>query len=80
MYSMYYYIYCCVVFCKFAFLCQIYSLFVWYFNFLATDALTVYIFQEPSMLSSLQDSGLTDVVLHALLVKEVCLQAVYFYY
>ncbi|XP_076304373.1 LOW QUALITY PROTEIN: HECT, UBA and WWE domain containing E3 ubiquitin protein ligase 1 [Tachypleus tridentatus] len=38
---------------------------------LATDVVTVYVFQEPSLLSSLQDSGLTDVVLHALLVKEV---------
>ena len=27
--------------------------------------------QEPSLLSSLQDKGLTDVVLHALLVKDV---------
>ena len=27
--------------------------------------------QEPSLLSSLQDNGLTDVVLHALLVKDV---------
>ncbi|XP_028966633.1 E3 ubiquitin-protein ligase HUWE1 [Galendromus occidentalis] len=38
---------------------------------LATDVVTVYVFQEPSLLSSLQDKGLTDVVLHALLVKEV---------
>lgn len=38
---------------------------------LATDVVTVYVFQEPSLLSSLQDNGLTDVVLHALLVKEV---------
>lgn len=38
---------------------------------LATDIVTVYVFQEPSLLSSLQESGLTDVVLHALLVKEV---------
>ena len=38
---------------------------------LATDVVTVYVFQEPSLLSSLQESGLTDVVLHALLVKEV---------
>ena len=28
-------------------------------------------FQEPSLLSSLQDNGLTDVVLQALLVKDV---------
>lgn len=38
---------------------------------LATDVVTVYVFQEPSLLSSLQDNGLTDVVLRALLVKEV---------
>jgi len=38
---------------------------------LATDVVTVYVFQEPSLLSSLQDNGLTDVVLHALLVKDV---------
>ncbi|ESO88796.1 hypothetical protein LOTGIDRAFT_125574 [Lottia gigantea] len=38
---------------------------------LATDVVTVYVFQEPSLLSSLQDSGLTDVVLHALLKKDV---------
>ena len=39
--------------------------------FPATDVVTVYVFQEPSLLSSLQDNGLTDVVLHALLVKDV---------
>ncbi|XP_037091019.1 E3 ubiquitin-protein ligase HUWE1-like [Pollicipes pollicipes] len=38
---------------------------------LAIDVVTVYAFQEPSLLSSLQDNGLTDVVLHALIVKEV---------
>ncbi|WAR27034.1 HUWE1-like protein [Mya arenaria] len=38
---------------------------------LATDVVTVYVFQEPSLLSSLQDNGLTDVVLHALLIKDV---------
>lgn len=38
---------------------------------LATDVVTVYVFQEPSLLSSLQESGLTDVVLHALLIKDV---------
>ena len=38
---------------------------------LATDVVTNYVFQEPSLLSSLQDNGLTDVVLHALLVKDV---------
>lgn len=38
---------------------------------LATDVVTVYVFQEPSLLYSLQDNGLTDVVLQALLRKEV---------
>ena len=38
---------------------------------LATDVVTAYVFQEPRELSSLQDKGLTDVVLHALLVKDV---------
>lgn len=38
---------------------------------LATDVVTVYVFQEPSLLSALQDNGLTDVVLHALLIKDV---------
>ena len=38
---------------------------------LATDVVTAYVFQEPSLLSSLQDNGLTDVVLQALLVKDV---------
>ncbi|XP_023243826.1 E3 ubiquitin-protein ligase HUWE1-like [Centruroides sculpturatus] len=38
---------------------------------LAMDVVTVYVFQEPSLLSSLQDIGLTDIVLQALLVKEV---------
>lgn len=38
---------------------------------LATDVVTVYVFQEPSLLFSLQDSGLTDVVLQALLKKDV---------
>ncbi|KAJ8683247.1 hypothetical protein QAD02_019039 [Eretmocerus hayati] len=38
---------------------------------LATDVVTVYVFQEPSLLSTLQDNGLTDVVLHALLQKDV---------
>ena len=40
-------------------------------NIAATDVVTVYVFQEPSLLSSLQDNGLTDVVLHALLIKDV---------
>lgn len=38
---------------------------------LATDVVTVYVFGEPSFLSSLQDNGLTNVVLHALLIKNV---------
>ena len=38
---------------------------------LATEVVTAYVFQEPSLLSSLQDKGLTDVVLQALLVKDV---------
>lgn len=38
---------------------------------LATDVVTVYVFQEPSLLSTLQDNGLTDIVLHALLIKDV---------
>ncbi|XP_050313082.1 E3 ubiquitin-protein ligase HUWE1 isoform X3 [Anthonomus grandis grandis] len=38
---------------------------------LATDVVTVYVYQEPALLSALQDNGLTEVVLHALLVKEV---------
>lgn len=38
---------------------------------LATDVVTVYVFQEPSLLSTLQESGLTDVVLQALLSKEI---------
>lgn len=44
---------------------------------LATDVVTVYVFQEPSLLSSLQDNGLTDVVLHALLIKEVSAQIIH---
>jgi len=38
---------------------------------LATDVVTVYVFQEPSLLSALQDGGLTDVVQEAILVKSV---------
>ncbi|XP_078001474.1 E3 ubiquitin-protein ligase HUWE1-like [Glandiceps talaboti] len=38
---------------------------------LACELVTVYVFQEPSLLSPLQDSGLTDVMLHALLIKDV---------
>lgn len=42
-----------------------------FFSFSATDVVTVFIFHEPSLLSSLQDSGLTWVVLRALIVKDV---------
>nr|CAI5859676.1 unnamed protein product [Callosobruchus analis] len=38
---------------------------------LATDVVTVYVYQEPALLSTLQDNGLTDVVLHSLLVKDI---------
>ena len=48
-----------------------------YHSILATDVVTVYVFQEPSLLSSLQDNGLTDVVLQALLVKDVSLACSY---
>lgn len=41
------------------------------FGFVATEVVTVFVFQEPSLLSSLQDNGLTDVMLHALLIKDV---------
>lgn len=44
---------------------------------LATDVVTVYVFQEPSLLSTLQDSGLTDIVSEALLVKDVCLYIIH---
>nr|XP_026689880.1 E3 ubiquitin-protein ligase HUWE1-like [Ciona intestinalis] len=37
---------------------------------LAMEVVTVYVFQEPSLLSSLQDNRLTHVMLHALLVKD----------
>ncbi|XP_015767939.1 PREDICTED: E3 ubiquitin-protein ligase HUWE1-like [Acropora digitifera] len=37
----------------------------------AIDVVTVYVFHEPSLLSSLQDNGLTGVMLKALVVKEV---------
>ncbi|OQV13392.1 E3 ubiquitin-protein ligase HUWE1 [Hypsibius exemplaris] len=38
---------------------------------LATDIVTVYVFHEPAMLTSLQDRGLTDVILQAVLVKDL---------
>ena len=39
--------------------------------FSATEVVTLYVFHEPSLLSSLQDRKLTDVILEALVVKEV---------
>lgn len=45
--------------------------FSYFSSFLATEVVTVFVFQEPSLLSSLQDNGLTDVMLHALLIKDV---------
>lgn len=38
---------------------------------LATDVVTVYVFHEPSLLSSLQDKDLTGVVLKSLVVKDI---------
>jgi E3 ubiquitin-protein ligase HUWE1 len=38
---------------------------------LATDVVTSFIFQESAQLSSLQDNGLTDILMHALLKKDV---------
>ena len=38
---------------------------------LATEVVTLYVFHEPSQLSSLQDRKLTDVILDALVLKEV---------
>jgi E3 ubiquitin-protein ligase HUWE1 len=43
-----------------------YSLFL-----LAIDVVQLFIFQEPSQLSQLQENGLTDVILYALLKKNV---------
>ncbi|XP_032242084.2 E3 ubiquitin-protein ligase HUWE1 isoform X2 [Nematostella vectensis] len=37
----------------------------------ATDVVTVYVFHEPSLLSSLQDNGLTGVVMKSLVVKDI---------
>lgn len=39
--------------------------------FSAIDTVTVYVFHEPSLLSSLQDNGLTGVVMKALVLKDV---------
>lgn len=44
--------------------------------FVAIHVVTVFINQEPSQLTSLQDKGLTDVVMHALLVKDVSFRTV----
>ena len=38
---------------------------------LSTDVVQLFIFQEPSQLSTLQEHGLTDVILYALLKKNV---------
>ncbi|CAH1120985.1 unnamed protein product [Ceutorhynchus assimilis] len=38
---------------------------------LATDVVTVYVYQEPTVLPALQDNGLTNIVLNSLLMKEV---------
>ena len=38
---------------------------------LSTDVVQLFIFQEPSQLSTLQENGLTDVILYALLKKNV---------
>ena len=46
----------------------------------ALDVVTAFVFQEPSLLSSLQDRGLTEVILNSLLVKDVsCLLFVLVY-
>ena len=37
---------------------------------LAMEVIQIYVFQEPSLLSNMQETGLTDVILQALLVKE----------
>lgn len=37
---------------------------------LAMEVVTVYVFQEPSLLSVLQENGITDAMLNALLVKD----------
>ncbi|XP_065829189.1 E3 ubiquitin-protein ligase HUWE1-like [Oscarella lobularis] len=38
---------------------------------LATDVVTVYVFHEPSLLSPLQDTGLTGVMLNSLILKDI---------
>lgn len=47
------------------------ALYKTHYSILALDVVTVFVFQEPSLLSSLQDKGLTEVVLNSLLVKDV---------
>ena len=37
---------------------------------LAMEVIQIYVFQEPSLLSNMQETGLTDIILQALLVKE----------
>ena len=41
------------------------------FVVVATEVMTVFVFHEPSQLSTLQDSGLPGVVLNSLLMKNV---------
>lgn len=43
----------------------------------AIDTVTVYVFHEPSLLSSLQDNGLTGVVMKSLVLKDVSSIALY---
>lgn len=38
---------------------------------LANDVVSVYVYNEPTFLSTLQDNGLTDVILYSLLIKDV---------
>jgi len=38
---------------------------------IATEVMTVFVFHEPSQLSTLQDNGLPGVVLNSLLMKNV---------
>jgi hypothetical protein len=39
--------------------------------YLATEVVTVYVFHEPSLLSALQDTGLTGVMLNSLIMKDI---------
>lgn len=67
---------CCLLFSKLStclmFFSTVFSLLS--LTFTATEVVTVFVFQEPSLLSSLQDNGLTDVMLHALLIKDVSIK------